>query len=190
MSAARVKRHALMAASVLLAATGCYEHAVSEGQSVYTFAPWVVALTIVAGLLLTVLGWLLRRGRSITSDRGLLGSLLMGLAGPLALLVLASSLCRDRVTVNDHEAQVATGFWCAQTTRSIQFDDLAELKLVFKRSENARNPGRVDRELVCVGKDARVRIVPVGDLLGMAVEEVIQKAQARGVNVSRQDHTR
>lgn len=198
MDSACFRLRAVAIGTLPVLAAGCYVEVFSDdylqstagGTSVYSYPSRVVGCAVVAGLALVVAGWLLTRGRSKSSDLAAYGFALMFFGGPFGLVFLAPSLYYDRLVVSEHTVRVHTGFWWSPTIRTIELDELRALKLVLKRSNNARTPWRIDRELTCVHKAGDVRDVPVGDLLRVGLEEILDKAKQRGVQVERIDLTR
>jgi hypothetical protein len=147
-----------------------------DGETIYRFAPWLVALTVMAGLAAVPVGWLLRRW----STRW--GYVLIGM-GPIALLLIVPGLFRDRVMVDAQHFELTTGFWWSPTQSNIRFADLDEIQFITQQRQ-ARGGPRETYQLECIFKSGRHEFVSVGDLMQTAVGNILARAQDAGVRIT------
>jgi hypothetical protein len=158
----------------ILFASGCYEQSVRGDQSVYGFAWWVGVGVIVGSLIAVPLGWVIRRW----SGRW---SFVLIVMGPLLLVFVAPAMFLDKVVVDREHFEARYGFWFSPTRHNLRFDDMRELRYVETRDRK----NRVKYELHCVMKAGDTRVVHVGDLVQFAVPEILERAKAKQVPVTK-----
>jgi hypothetical protein len=178
----------VLAIALCCQSLGC-DHRATEGRTViYSFAAWVPALYATGGVLTIILGWLLQRNAPWSLQRKWMGVLLMTVLAPVFLLIITPGTMLDRIVIDDDQFSLNTGIWWALTRIDVRFADLASIRVVARKSRNARNPGRVDYQLMCIDHQGGTRIVPVGDLMRQAAPEALARAKARGVVILDGEH--
>ncbi len=163
---------ALVSVLSLVLVSGCYERVSQGNQAIYRFAWWMGPAVIVGGILGMPIGWFLR---SVNKKWGFA---LMVLS-PLALILVAPAMYSDRVVVDDQHFEAKYGIWFKPNEQSVRFDDLREIRYMATKG----NRGRVNYSLHCITKTGETRIVPAGDLVKNTVPEILEKAEAKGVNI-------
>ena len=107
---------------LLISVAGCVRETNVNGELVYQYELWVPLAAILAGLIATPIGWLLRE-RSVRFGWGLV------VIGPIATAVVAPSLFQDRVAVSEQGFHIRTGIWGLTSVHSVQFDDVKEIRI-------------------------------------------------------------
>jgi hypothetical protein len=162
-----------------LTAGGCVDRSVSGDQITYDYSWWVPVTVLLGSLVAFPLGLLLRK----RSGRAGVG--LMILSPVLAILVFPAMLM-DKVKVDSQHFETHYGLWFAPSRHNVRFDDLVEMRLVTYEERTRRGGRRTKQKLVCVHKSAAPQdTVHLGDLVRQAAPEIMDRAQAQGVAVTR-----
>ena len=164
--------------------SGCDEKQVNGDSVTYRFAAWIGCSAIAAGLACIPAGWLILRHSNRWSNAWLTGAILL-IGAPVILLgLLAPSMYSDRVVVDADHFETTYGFWFSPTSVNVRFDDLNAIQVRAKVRQTRRGK-QVTYDLHCARKSGGVQIVPAGDLMRQALDDVLARAQRRGVAVSR-----
>jgi hypothetical protein len=163
----------VLSALMLLTASGCYERTTQGDQAIYHFAWWLGPAVIVGAILAVPAGWALRK----VSER--FGFALM-ILGPVLLVMVAPAMFSDRVVVDKDHFEARYGIWFSPSVHSIRFDDLREIRYV--KTRGAR--GRTNWQLHCITKGGETRAVSAGDLVRQTVPEILDRARAKGLQVT------
>ena len=177
------KRIGMVAAVIGLAlfAGGCVDRDVSGDTVTYDYAWWVPVLSLVAALVAFPVGLVLRK-RS-----GRFGWGLMIVAPILAILVFPAMLL-DKVKVDSNHFETHYGFWFAPTKHNVRFDDLVELRLVTYQERTRRGGRQTKQKFLCIYNSAAAKdTVQLNTLVKEAAEEIVRRAQAKGVTVTETD---
>src|SRR4051812_31968397 len=94
----------LLVATFLLTIGGCVQESQVAGERIFQYETWVPLSVLLAGLVAIPMGLGVRK------KNNWLGWTIV-VAGPIAAIVFAPSLFRDRVTVSNERFHVRTGIW-------------------------------------------------------------------------------
>lgn len=156
----------------LLFLSGCYEKTVEGSQTIYKFESWIAPTEIVVFSLVVLISYFLRRRLRYLSYLGI------GL-GLFFLFILPGSALQDRVIVDDQHFDATYGFWFYPSHHNIQYKDLEEVHYTFTlKRQNLRH-----YEMRITRKSGEKEVVPVGDLMLEAAQDILDRAQAQGVRV-------
>lgn len=166
----------ILLALLILVTGGCVKESADGDQSIFRFAPWLIATALGITIAVMIIGWWVRKRINIG-----LGMVILGV---ICLLVVIPSLVSERVVLNDNGFRLVTGFWFSRTRMAVEFDDTICITVTEKARAQRRAASRKDVNLVCnAKKDDRDQVVPVGDLMKRALPEILARAKAAGVEI-------
>ena len=141
---------------------------------VYQYEWWVPLSAFLGGLVVTPIGWSLRE-RSARFGWGLV------IAGPIAAVVLAPSLFRDRAAVGAEGFHIRTGVWGLTTVQDVQFGDLKQIR-VSSSTSFTRTGRRTNYYLNCDKRNGESVKVPINSgVTEAAADAILVNASAHGV---------
>lgn len=161
--------------AILASLAGCSERTVRGDVSSYRFAWWTGPTAVAACLGAVPLGLRLRKVNRRAN--GLL------IAGPVLLVLLVPALWLDEVEVRPEGFRARQGLWVRPYRDDIRFDDYSHVH--YARARKVR--GSDTRHLRFTPKEitgGEVRAIPARTLLREAVPEILERASARGMDVS------
>ncbi len=149
---------------------GCVDEKVSEGTTVFSFAPWVLGVSALVALLAVPVGWRLRSKRYGWA---------LAVAGPIVLAVVIPGLMRDRVEIDAQHFALRTGLWFAP--RCTMCASAISLKSPWAPKRRTRRGTQTDYFLDCQRKAGATERVPIGTLMEEAVGTILDTAERQGV---------
>jgi hypothetical protein len=158
----------------LLVFSGCVSQATDGSTIVFAFQWWVPLAGILITVAATVAGWFVKN----VSERWGYGLLIMG---PIMLVIMAPGLFLDRVTIDDEHFTLRTGFWFYPTVRDVRFSDVQRIELTSQRRRRS-----TDRDMHCRLRNGTVTRVPVGTLMQYAADEILDRADQKGIPIEGQ----
>jgi hypothetical protein len=174
----------LALAIVFGALSGCTQRRKQGDETTYRFEWWIAPAVAAAGLASIPIGIFLCRRTPRWGNRWLLGVMMLTVLPGVILGIVAPGVRGDRVIVDSAHFETTFGLWFSPTREVVTFADLTAID-VRARTERTRVGRRVTYDLFCKHKSGEMQIVPVGDLLSQAVDDILGRAQARGVGVTR-----
>lgn len=97
------------------------------------------------------------------------------------LSIVGPTISRDRVEVSAEHFRSSHGFWYAPVEHRIEFASTACLEIHERTVGGVAGP---TYDLLCTGKNGSVPVViPIGDLMKVALPEIVVSAEAAGVPV-------
>src|SRR5688572_16715006 len=115
----------------VVAASGCVRQADEAGVQQFSYELWLPLVLLVGGVVAAPAGWYLRK----SAGRGA-WALLIG--GPVAALMFAPSLYRDRVTVSADSFAMSTGIWGMTSVHDVKFAEVNRMRLIMEESRGRR----------------------------------------------------
>jgi hypothetical protein len=168
----------LLAIILLAAATsGCVRQIEESGVRHFTYETWLPLVLLVGGIVAAPAGWHLRK------SAGRIGwALLIG--GPIAALMFAPSMYRDRVTVSADSFAMRTGIWGMSSVHDVNFADVNQMRLIVEESRGRRGRKKLNYYLISEKKDGTVDKAPVNNGVSEAAFPfILEAAAARGVPI-------
>ena len=167
----------IVAAMGLAAVSGCYQQTSENGGLVFSYQAWVPVAVALGCLALVPVGILL-----FTQKKRLWG-VVLALGGPIAAIVIAPTMYKDRVVVNDDGFYSRHGFWWDPTVHEIKYDDLNLVKLIVEEKIGRRGRKSYSYYYDCSFKSGKQERVPLGDLIRQALPEITGRFRKHGVQV-------
>jgi hypothetical protein len=146
---------------LLACASGCVEESVDGVNRVYTYPLWLPLTVFLGGMVGGVAGWMLRNSIS-----RLAWALLIG--GPIAAILFAPSLLRDRAVVGADSFSLRSGIWGLTAVHEVKFADLTSVRIVAEEVRGRRGSKRTNYYLVCERKDGTSAKVPLNNSVSEA----------------------
>jgi len=173
----RSKRVCLSFIAVLLMfCCGCVRETTEGSTHEFKYELWVSVCAVLAGIGLTVFGWLNREGK------GWRGWIVIAL-GVGVTLFLGPSLAISRIVVNDQGFVRGSGFFAKTSLQDVKYSDLSSIKLETRRGRRGRRTDYV----ICTRKDGTTAEFGVSDALERAAAPyILRGAAASGVQITDQ----
>ncbi len=166
-----------VAAILLLALGGCVRED-SEGPTrTFAYELWVPFSVLLLGVVAGPAGWFVRE----KSKR--FGWILLILS-PVAAVVFAPSLYRDRAVVDDAGFSLRTGFWGLTAVHAIEFADLQRVRIISEAARGRRGFGRKNYFLLCERTDGSAAKIPVNnDVSEAAAPHFLKRVSDLGIPI-------
>ena len=159
----------------LLFLCGCIDDRNVNGGRLISYQLWVPAGVMAVGLVAIPIGLILRRKLAWA------GWSLM-IIGPIAAIVMAPSLYRDRVEISDDRLFVRTGIWGLTAVHDVEFAKLKQIRITAEVVRD-KNSTRTNYFYNC-DTAAGVVKVPVNNALTQyAAPLILESVRKRGIPI-------
>jgi hypothetical protein len=163
-------------AAAVTALSGCVRESTVGQQHVFTYELWVPVSVLLAGIVAVPVGWVLR-GWWARLGWGML------IMGPIAAIVVAPSLLRDRIAVDDHGFTMRTGIWGLTSVHEVSFENLRRVRAVAEKG-TGRGADYTHHFLMCEMKDGGLAKVPVNNSVSeTAAPHILKALEQHGIPV-------
>ena len=169
-------RWGLLAAALVLVCAGCVKKAVNGESLTYSFDIWVLPTIVLSSLVAIPIGYLLRK------KVARLGWALM-ILGPFGLL-MSPTFMSDYAKVDADHFETSYGFWFAPSKYNVRFDELANIELETVIGRGRRGSKTRSHYMNLNYKSGKTSRVALGTVMKPASNEILQRAEAKGVPVT------
>jgi hypothetical protein len=146
--------------------------------STYGFETWIVLGVAVGGVVAAPVGWFLRKRIAR------LGYVLL-IVGPIATILVAPMMWTDRVIIDSNHFERSSAM-PGSNNQSLRFDDVLALHYYSKVERSGRRSRR-KHYLDVTRKGGLAQTIELGTLFQEAIGEILERAAAKGIQVS-EDH--
>ncbi len=172
----RALRTAIAVISILML-SGCVQHIENGKNETFQYEFWVPLVALLAGIVATPVGWILRNRAGRFAWALLIG-------GPLAAFLLAPSLYCDQVRVTDDSIHVQTGIWGMTAVHDVKLDDVQTLKIISETSTTRRGGKRTNYFFLCERKSGDPVKFPMNNAVARAAASaMLERVTERGIPV-------
>jgi hypothetical protein len=163
--------------------TGCVARAQSGDKSLYTTEPWLPVTLAAVGVISFATGVVVVL-RSSGVGKKIWSGLLLMLVVPAIAAFITLTVSYQSLAVSDGEFNLRIGFPWAPIDHDVPFDALTALE--FRQYETRRRGGtQINYEMLCYWKRGGNSVVPLGDLMKAALDDILGRAQLHGVAIHR-----
>lgn len=166
-------RNAVLLVSMIVIA-GCVEHQTKGSESTYRMEAWAIAAVGIGGIAMGVAGWFVR------TKIARLGWVML-ILGPVCTIFVAPMMYFDVVKVDDQHFERKAGF--GGTSESHRFDDIGSMHYYSQTTGFGRRR-RTNYYLDLGMKSGQTQRVSMGTLMQAARDEIMSRAQAKGIAVT------
>ncbi|HEY2839846.1 MAG TPA: hypothetical protein VGJ26_11890 [Pirellulales bacterium] len=145
--------------------------------SIYSYEPYVFGLMLLASVVAVPAGWFLRKKSGRVGGFGWV----MLIGGPIMLVAVVPGFWSDFIKVDEQGFELKTGFWFAPTHYKVEFDKLSSIALTAETRTGRRGRKETSYFLQCAERAAAGDKVPVGDMMKVALDEILTRAHDKGV---------
>jgi hypothetical protein len=169
--------YCLIAAILLVFLSGCVHENTDGPTQTFTYELWVPLSVLLAGLVAAPAGWFLRK----VSARFGWGVLIIG---PVAAIIFAPSLFRDRAVVDDTGLSLRTGIWGLTSVHEVKYDDLKQVRISSEEVRGRRGSKRTNYYLLCERNDGTTAKIPVNNKVAQAATpHFLKNASDRQISI-------
>lgn len=173
----RFLRWRYWAGLLIIVCSGCVRESTEGAETVFQYELWLPVIVLLAGVVASPAGWMLRK----RSAR--LGWILM-IGGPVAALLFAPSLYRDRVTVSDEGFHVRTGIWGLTAVHDVRFSQVRSITITAEETVGRRGRKKITHYFVCDLKVGGQAKVPINNgVTEAAGESILAHAAAQNIPI-------
>ena len=169
----------LLCGVIVLTACGCTQVEETDAMVRATYEPWVGFVSLIVGVVASVLGWLIRKDgwRSV----------LFLVFAVAATVLYAPFAFFDHVTVTQDKISTQWGFWLIPNVHEIKFDDVTHV-ILEKKTRTSRRGRRSSYSLNFYLKDRSSQsLSATNSLMEETAAALMAQLQSRGITI--QDQT-